>query len=312
MKQAKLSPFAIRSVLFANVESILGTVATIRAQDHQVDSLFGGEEAKPQIQLVEPALPLTELEVLLQEKNSLGLYVSGSPLGKYHKLLEWIRSEAGRDDIHLVLIDKVRKIFTRSNTMMLALAITSADGVQYEGIVFPKNAPKISPLVSEKQIFWVKGRIVDGRKRKGEESEEGGFEELPKIAFEDVRPFQEGVVGLFANEEIKLSLNRQKILASLPYSVLLIHPEKLQQFLQGGEVLPDGGPAGVTEIKIPAGTSAELLQRVKAMLLTTPSQGMEAVELYIEKNSEYKKAKGLYYADVKRLLAVVDEGSKKD
>lgn len=313
-KAKKLNITEVRSVLFGNVENILDTVSKIRTQDIGHDTLFGDEESsKPTLHLKTEVKNFSDLEVLMQEKNSLGLYVSGSPLGKYQKLLDWVRDATDRSDVHLVLIDKVRKIFTRSNTMMLALIITSADGVNYEGIVFPKAAPRISPLIQEKQIYWVKGKVIEGRKRKNESenSEEGAFEEMPKIAFDDISPFSEGVNALFANEEIKLSINKQKALSAIPWAVLQNHPEKLDDLLAGREVLPDGGPAGATEIRISKKVSAEFLRRIKMILIPTPAPGFEPVELFIERGSEWKKAKGVFFANITKLTALIEEAEQE-
>jgi DNA polymerase III alpha subunit len=302
----------IRSFLFGNVEHLLDAVTKLRTSKIDSDSLFGdsGDSDTPQLQLSKDVPQFSELEVLLQEKNSLGLYVSGSPLSKYHELLEWVRDETSRDDVHLVLIDKIKKIFTRSGTMMLALQITSADDVTYEGIIFPKHAPKLSPLIAEKNLYWVKGRIMESRKKdtKADESE-GSFEELPKIAFEEVAAFNEGIVALFRNEEVKMAINRQKTLSVVPWEVLQNHPEKLKQFIQGEEILKDGTAEGSVQIKIPSTVSGELLKRIKGLLLTTQATGTEPVELYLEKNGEYKKAKGSFFANVEKLNQLLDSAS---
>jgi hypothetical protein len=310
VSKQSVSVTEIRSKLFGNVENILDTVSKIRTSQPDSDSLFGSaEDSKPQLQLTDQYPMFSELDVLLQEKNSLGLYVSGSPLAKYFPILTWVRDEVSRDDIHLVIVDKIRKIFTRAGTMMLALQITSADEVNYEGIVFPKNAPRLSPLLAEKQIFWVKGRILENKKKDTKVEEESGersFEELPKIALEEVSPFSEGAVALFQNEEIKLPVTRQKTLTAVPWSALQTHPDKFEQFLSGDVVLPDGSPAGITEVKIPAHTSADLLKRIKAMLMTTHAPGTEQVELSIEKGGEWKKAKGTFFANVSKLIELLD------
>lgn len=312
VKTPSTSPTEIRSILYGNVANILDKVAKMRTHKPNEDALFGGDEDdRIRIELDSKVPRFSELEILLQEKNSLGLYVSGAPLAKYHALLNWVRDAADREDIHLLLIDKIKKIFTRSNTMMLALQITSADEVVYEGIVFPKNAPRVSPLLEEKQIYWVKGRVIEGRKKKVESAseEEGGFEELPKIAIEDVSPFTNGITSLFQNEEVKMSINRQKALADVPWQTLLAHPEKLDRYIDGDTILPDGGPAGATEIKIPSGTPTELLKRIKSMLVTTPSEGLEQVELYLEKSNEWKKVKGVYYTNLTKLQKLLDTPS---
>ena len=301
-------PTKVRSVLYGNVDILLERISATRNSRTSEDSLFGESESSTSLQLNLNVPTLTDLEILMNEKNSLGLYVSGAPLVKYKELLDWVREVSSNENVHLLLIDKVRKIFTRSNTMMLALTITSADDVNYEGIVFPKAAPKVSPLVAEKQLFWIRGRIVTSRRKKAEktpEDEESSFEELPKIAIEDAAPFREGPLKLFLNDEIKLPMNRQKLLQIPDWNTLYTSPELLDSMLNGESNTEASKEKPIQAVRISSLITPDTLRRIKSMLVTTPHVDMDRVELYIEKNGEYKKAKGIFYTNLDKLSALL-------
>ena len=137
----------IRSFLASNVDTLLETVSQLKslaAADTSSDDLFGLNdvaERKKQIEWRTQFETKSLFEVLISEKNSLGLYVSGNPLSAYLSLSHAVAEMLGREDLRLVIIDKIRKIFTRSNVMMFALQITVAGAeMEYEGIIFPKRA----------------------------------------------------------------------------------------------------------------------------------------------------------------------------
>ena len=162
-----------RSFLMANVDTILQAASTLRqAASIESEDLFGFDDetdqvngaVKEEIRWQEKNTDLPIFQVLLKEKDSLGLFVSGNPLDQYSDLQEWARETAARDDIYLILITKIRKIFTKAGQMMLALQVTLDTG-EVEGVIFPKKAMDLSPRLAEAELFWVRGKISKPKKR---------------------------------------------------------------------------------------------------------------------------------------------------
>jgi DNA polymerase III alpha subunit len=295
----------IRSILFANVANILETSSQFK-QSGIVDSddLFAsmGETQKPTIKWNKTQKVMSSLDVLIQEKNSLGLYVSGNPLKSYEKVLNWARDVGDKEDLYIILIDKIKKIFTKQNMMMFALQISTPDEeIKYEGIVFPKNALSLSPIFEEKKIFWARGKVTKAKKREKKEGDEeegvATFEELPKLAIENLTPFNQGFLPLYLNDETQIAINRLKLIEPINWSVV----EEDQSTLFKKE-MPVKQDSIVYRVQLPNTLSKEELQSIKHQLQPLPTPGLIQIELYIQSGGQFKKAKGYYWVQ----KAIVD------
>lgn len=316
----------VRSFLAGNIETILENLVA-RRESSKIDSedLFaeGNIENKSTIQWQKNPTILKRLDVLLAEKESLGLYVSGNPLNEYQSLLHKVREVAGRDDIYLIIIEKVKKIFTRAGTMMFALEICLAEQ-DVEGIIFPKNAMRLSGKLEEKELFWVKGNIVDRSKNKTKEgvnkieseetenNENDGvqeYAELPKLAIEDLCPFNQGVLPLFFNEDIKMAGNRISILEKVNWSKLKFNPnidwnsftdikdkssvDQYQNFTSNNKV---------KILKIPNNIGKDKLVTIKKLTSSNFTEGASLYRFEIQDSAGvWQKVKGEYWLDISTL-----------
>jgi hypothetical protein len=232
-----------RSMLFENVELMLSKVIAFKeeAKNDSEDLFADVEEVSNQKVELKPLKNFNELEVLLKEKEFLGLYVTNNPVANYTPFVEYIKTNIGAKDLYLVMIDKIKKIYTKSKDMMFALEV-STDGQKIEGVVFSKNAMAFSPIIEEKQLFWVRGKISTPKKRKQEtvassetESETMDvveevreFVELPKLIFDQISPFDSGVLGLYTSDKDNLSEVVKAELAQIDYSQVKLYPELFQ------------------------------------------------------------------------------------
>jgi DNA polymerase III alpha subunit len=305
-----LSVIKIRSFLAANSEKMLENIA-VRRQAGKIDAedLFGSDDSvSTQNMIWEKNTPdMSKINILLQEKESLGLYVSGNPLDDYRDLLQWCRHTSGRDDIFLVLIDKIKKIFTKTNAMMFALQISTPD-LNLEGVIFPKNALNVSSILEEKELYWVQGKIQETKRKSPESlkapddeafaSEESTgdveikeFDELPKLIINNIHKFEDGVLPLFANEEIPLAINRESKFKNLDWKSLKIQPTDLNFTTQSSQTVNNS----VKTIRLEKSIGAQRLKEIIATLQKSPFSG--GVEVYVEvENSEgFKKAKGTFW-----------------
>jgi DNA polymerase-3 subunit alpha len=300
-----------RAYLAHNVETMLENVSAIR-QRNKIDSddLFGGYEEQTSESVIpwkDPTLFPTDLEVLLLEKESLGIYVSGNPLREYQEMQQWVREVTFMDDIHLVIIDKVKKIFTKSNHMMFALALSTLKE-PVEGIIFPKLAPIYSNMLEEKDIYWIKGRISQKKKKKpaapqvnedGEPIESDGneikeYDELPKLIVDAVVKFEEGPIPL-VEDATSLAVNRIEMINGIDWKLLKSQPTR---FGNDDEKQTDTNKNETTSEKsvqkviLKKELGAQRLKNIHQSISRSHQPGTQEIELWVESNGEMKKVKG--------------------
>ena len=146
----------IRSFLAGNVDHILENLTARREQSKiNADDLFSWDIKTSRLANIRwnTNYPLLrKYTILVLEKEALGLYVSGNPLEEYQLLVHWVRETTARDDIFLILIEKIKKVFTKSGTMMLALTITTLEG-DLEAWCFLKMPYKSHLKLKKKSYF---------------------------------------------------------------------------------------------------------------------------------------------------------------
>lgn len=234
--KTKNSYVLLRSFLLSNVEPILEALAAFKhALQVESDSLFGFDEGHDtQIMVYTTSIELlSKQQILSNEKEALGLFLTDNPMAEFLEAESRIQNLLGKTDIHLGLITKVKKIFTKSNNLMFGLQVmTPSDS--FEAVIFPKNALELSQRLEENKMFWIKGKISQPAAKKKEvapepeqtnnsvenlvkgfESEESEFavenpdlessvleyEELPKILVDNLIDFKLGVVPLLSTEK---------------------------------------------------------------------------------------------------------------
>ena len=314
-----------RSFLASNVENLLENISIRRqAGKNEAEDLFGDsqDDHKQEMNWNLNYNKFSKIDVLLQEKESLGLYVSGHPLDDYKDLLQWCRDTSGRDDVYIILIDKIRKIFTKTNSMMFAMQLSVPD-LEAEGIIFPKNALNLSPLLEEKELYWVKGKVQQSKKtiqnqknaakkaanNSDEESaepeeikEEGElkeYDELPKLIIEELTKFDEGIMPLFQHEEIPMSTNRLNRLKKVNWKRLKTDPKKLPE--DGADLSqPKTEEQNSVQTNLPViflarSLGSEKLRQIKSHLKSEQFVGALEVKVDVESSEGIKRAKGTFW-----------------
>jgi DNA polymerase III alpha subunit len=135
-------------------------------------SLFASDESGG---LPPPALPRRDapsgLLLLAQEKEAIGVYISGHPLADK-------ADELGRRTTHAIaslkelpedesvtiggVITASRRVVTKAGGQMLVAKLEDLTGT-IELVVFPKWFPELSPLLLDEAIVIVKGRVKERR-----------------------------------------------------------------------------------------------------------------------------------------------------
>jgi hypothetical protein len=295
----------IRQTLFENVDYLLDKITSYKEEgkNNSMD-LFSDDDQVEETLELKASTTINQLNVLLKEKEFLGLYVTNNPITEFTPVLKVVRNISEKDNIHLILVDKIKKIFTRNKEMMFALEI-SIDGEKVEGIIFPKYALNLSPILEEKKLFFALGRISMPKKKKQEvtvleegefESEDGNqvqeFVELPKLMIDSLSPFEEGCKKLFVKEEDKISNARQELLDKIDFVSILADPDNYKNYLNNIE--PEPTEINYKRVELPKTLDKQKAIQIKKLLSTTGTQDV-VIQLYVELPSgEFKKAKQDY------------------
>lgn len=298
-----------RNKLASNVDIMLEILNSHRQRKKiNSDDLFGESSTTSKISWKDETATISDLEVLALEKESLGVYVSGNPLAEYQKIQDWIRETTFADDIHIVIVEKIKKIFTKANTMMFALSLSTLSG-SVEGIIFPKIAPHYSPMLEEKKLYWIKGRISQKKKKKKDEEEVAvdtetemehkdvqevkEYDELPKLIIDSLARIEESPTKLF-DESNQLAVSRISLINGINWQAIKDNPLEFDTDLQSKKTTPNKSkPASeIKTIKITKNYGSDILQTVHQSISREEKPDTVQIELYIETNNELKKVKG--------------------
>jgi DNA polymerase-3 subunit alpha len=171
VKSGAVDRYGERGQLLANTEVVLD-FARNRAKDQaeSSNSLFGNTLPLGKLRLKE-ASPATEDEVLMWEKEHLGMYVSSHPLARYTKVLEGftpVREFSAEHEGATVtiagLIAKMKRTMTKKNEPMAFFTLEDTTG-HVEVLVFPKLMPQVVHLLAIDAVVEVSGRLSE---REGE------------------------------------------------------------------------------------------------------------------------------------------------
>ncbi len=169
VKSGALDSLEDRPLLYENLENILNFVKNKgknKTKNTNQISLFGDiEETNNELCLEQKESQLTKKEVLLWEKEHLGLYISGHPLDEYKDVIEKalkiknITSNIlGRNVTLCGMLSNIKKITTKNNDPM-AFAQLEDYSDKIELVIFPKAYQKAKDILEEDQIVVVTGRV---------------------------------------------------------------------------------------------------------------------------------------------------------
>jgi DNA polymerase III alpha subunit len=291
-----------RSFLWGNRETILENLnARRRDSQNESDSLFGGGDESGndhQIAWSYKYELFTKLQILKWEKESLGLYVSGNPLEDYAGLWRWVQEVTRREDIWLISVEKIKKIFTRNNNLMLALQLTTLEGSR-EGVIFPPRAADISGSIEEDRLYWVLAEKSEQDNQKVNESGEVvDYGDLPKLVVQQVTGFEEGPLPLLREAGEQIALNMEEKLHKVDWSKLLENPQQFayKRESQGSQSVLSNSSQEINWVKIPKTMStSELAQIKKKLRREYPGSGAVKVKLQVQTNNHYRTVKGEFW-----------------
>ncbi len=167
VKVGALDAFGERGQLLANTEEVLNFIREhYKNETSGQNSLFGAGVKIGKLKLKQ-APPATKEEILLWEKEHLGMYVSSHPLDSYTKVLATLRSaksleltELGGAVVMGGIISRLKRTMTRKNDPMAFFTLEDLTG-SIEVLVFPKVMEKTLPFLNNDTIVQVSGRLSD-------------------------------------------------------------------------------------------------------------------------------------------------------
>jgi DNA polymerase-3 subunit alpha len=168
VKCGALDSYGERNELLFNTEHILEYVRELlKSKSSGQDSLFGGMSIENEDITLLTCAPATQDEMLLWEKELLGLYVSSHPLENYKKVFTQIMKIGQLADEMIEknitvggIISKMKKSLTKKQEPMIFMTLEDQTGV-IEAILFPKTLVKVNGLIEMEKIVQVSGRLSD-------------------------------------------------------------------------------------------------------------------------------------------------------
>jgi DNA polymerase-3 subunit alpha len=173
IKAGALDAFGGRAALLSGLDGAIDYGQQI-TQERELGqtSLFGGDGGG---HMPPPALPpvpeVSASQRLAQEKEAIGVYISGHPLAD--KALELARRttstlaalrESAEDELVTVggVITVSRRVITKAGDQMLIARLEDLTG-SIETVVFPKWYAEMAPVLSADAIVVIKGRVKERR-----------------------------------------------------------------------------------------------------------------------------------------------------
>jgi DNA polymerase III subunit alpha len=206
IKAGALDAFGGRSALLAGLDGALDYGQQI-TQERELGqtSLFGGDDGAPMPPPALPAVPdVSPAQRLAQEKEAIGVYISGHPLAdKAAELARRTTSsiaalrETDEDDMAVVggVITSARRVITKAGDQMLIARLEDQTS-SIEAVVFPKWYAELAPIFAVDAIVVIKGRVKErrapGKPLVAVPLEEGGEEERVELSLQAVEawPFE--------------------------------------------------------------------------------------------------------------------------
>ena len=178
IKAGAMDSFGIdRGILLGNIETLLAYNKERGSQADNQDSLFGLMSDTSTI----PTLKLAEVpnadprEMLVWEKELLGLYISGHPLDKYRDIINKRdmdikkAQETLKDKQEVTLaciIEEIKPISTKKGDMMAFIRVADFSG-SLEVVVFPKTLLEFKSAFTPDRCLAIKGKMSE---RNGQKS----------------------------------------------------------------------------------------------------------------------------------------------
>lgn len=169
VKCGAMDSFGERGKLLANTENVLEFNKKIHKIEAPVGpSLFGEAFMKQNSGLnLKEADPMAKFVMLQNEKDLLGLYVTGHPLDNYREKIEKlgksiisIKEDGKQNDIVICagIITDIRDVYTKAGDHMAIVKMADFTGT-IELAVFPRTYKDVSDILVKENCIAIKGKV---------------------------------------------------------------------------------------------------------------------------------------------------------
>ena len=203
-----------RAQQLASLEQIM-KMAQSTQQDREKGQmgLFGAVEEMPitQAELVD-APKWEHADILRNEKEQLGFYLSGHPLEQYGDIMKYYTTvtsqtlgepPSGTEVYAAGQIVSLRLTKTKKGDPMAILVVEDLEGTT-DVVVFPEAYKKSRDAIEEDAVVWIRGNVNENRRRNGANDDE--IEEAThQIQAEEILPIDAVVNRLTSAIEVTIS-----------------------------------------------------------------------------------------------------------
>lgn len=168
IKSGALDAFGERGKMLLNIDKILLFKKELSKADKNQASLFAGIETAPKDELsLEDCPPAEKKDVLVWEKELLGLYLSGHPLDEFKDKLERhdnpIRrvkeeTQEGITTVIAGLFQEDKKLYTKKGDLMMFATLADFTGM-IDIVCFPEVFAKYKDLLVSENCIAIKGKM---------------------------------------------------------------------------------------------------------------------------------------------------------
>ena len=187
--------------------------STQQDRDKGQMGLFGAMEETPmtQVELVD-APEWSHTDILRNEKEQLGFYLSGHPLEQYGDIMKYyttVTSQTlseptnGTEVYAAGQLSSVRLTKTKKGDPMAILVVEDLEGTT-DVVVFPEAYKNSRDAIEEDAVVWIRGNVGENRRRNGANDDEIE-EDTHQILAEEILPIDAVVERLTSAVEITIS-----------------------------------------------------------------------------------------------------------
>ena len=200
----------------ASLETIVKAAQSTQADRAKGQmNLFGAIQADTPMTHIEladvPEWPQDEL--LKNEKEQLGFYLSGHPLEQYEDVLKYYTTASSQTlaehpndtEVYVTgLISSVRSVKTKKKGEAMAILVVDDLEGPIDVVVFPEAYKVSMDAIEEGEVVWIRGNVSENRSRNGGE-EDKIEEDVRQILAAEVLPITQVVNRLTSAVEITIS-----------------------------------------------------------------------------------------------------------
>jgi DNA polymerase-3 subunit alpha len=166
IKSGALDDLGERGLMLANMEDLLAYNKEKTKDSNGQDSLFAGLSGVHDLRL-KPAEPASKQDMLIWEKELLGLFISGHPLDRFREKIEAhgmtikrVKTEVrpNTDVVIAGIVEEARELLTKKGDRMMFVKVADYTG-SIETVVFPRAYEKYKKMLVVDTCIAMKGKV---------------------------------------------------------------------------------------------------------------------------------------------------------